>query len=369
MFKIALTWPVTRTEVVRFKAHMKSECDVLSPSSFRVEELLKIAKDADAIVGPYVPQEMIDEAKGLKMVQLLHSGVAQSTLGGQDLGFSFDSLRSRNIILGNIAGANAVSVAEHAFALMITLAKKILPTHRAISRGKWHPFNQETLGSELAYKTLGIIGLGAIGVEVAKRARGFDMRILATKKTPESHFVGELGLDFLGTPEDLHKVLADSDFVILSLPLTPTTEDLIGENELNLMKKSAYLVNVARASLIDEQALYQALTKKWIAGFATDVWWIYSFRPKPSDSGIKLGAAGIGGLDSFWRSPTNMGIHAPSISHTGIHRLDNVVLSGDRACWNADVLRNFPLAALKNVDMLAMGQTPKQVVDLHTYAL
>lgn len=368
MFTIALTWPVSGAEIARFKMDMTLECEILSPKSFDVKHLVEIAAPADAIVGHYVPQEMIDSAKRLKMVQIMHSGVVQASPGGRDLGFSFGSLESRNIMLGNIAGGNAVAVAEHAFALMITLAKKILPVHNAISEGRWYPFNQETLGSLLAGKTLGIVGLGAIGVELAKRAAAFGMRLVAIKRTAAPHLVGELGLDFLGGPENLRNVLEESDFVALCVPLSPETDSLIGEEELKLMKETAYLVNIARGSLIDEEALYHALTERWIAGFATDVWWIYSFKPKASDVGITLSYTGSGEVDSFWRSPTNVGVHAPSISRTGIHKLDNVVLTGDRACWHAETLRAFPRAALRNVDTLARGETPEHLVDLSLYA-
>ena len=93
------------------------------------------------------------------------------------------------------------------------------------------------------------------------------MRILATKRTPAPELVEELGLDFLGDPEDLPRVLEESDFVELCIPWMPTTDKLIGEAALKSMKPTAYLVNIARARIVDEEALYRALTENWIAGF------------------------------------------------------------------------------------------------------
>ena len=284
MFKVALAWPASESEVANLRTYASVECEILSPKSYDITDLVEAGRDADAIVGGYVPEEMIVNAGRLKLVQVLHSGVTHRSLEGSDLGFSFRTLRSGNIMLGNIAGANAVAVCELAFTLMLTLAKKVLPAHHAISQGAWYPFNHETMGCELAGKTLGILGLGAIGVELAKRAKAFDMRVIATKRTPARHLVDDLGLGFLGTPEDLQNILGESDFVVVCVPWMPSTDKMICEEELKLMKKTAYLVNIARAQIIDEEPLYQALSEGWIAGFGTDVWWDYGMMPAPSDA-------------------------------------------------------------------------------------
>ena len=232
MFNIALAWPVTEDELARLRTYVSADCEILSPKSYHIQDLVEVARDADAIVGAYVPAEMIARAQRLRLVQVLHSGVTHRSLEGLDLGFSFDLLRSRNIMLGNIAGGNAVAVAEHAFALMLCLAKRVIPAHKAISQGAWIPYTRETMGCEMKDKTLGILGLGAIGVELAKRAKAFDMNISATKRTPAPHLAAELGLDFLGTPEDLPKLLEESDFIAACLPWMPSTDRMIGEKEL-----------------------------------------------------------------------------------------------------------------------------------------
>ena len=366
MFTVAIAWPATETELARLKSYLKTECVMVAPKSYAIKDLVEIAVDADVIVGAYIPQEMIDNAPKCKMVQFMSSGVTHMSLDGSDTGFSFPSLTSRNILLGNVAGANAVGVAEHTFALMITLARRIIPAHQAIARGDWDPFEESTLSSELAGKTLGILGLGAIGVQLTKRAKAFEMRIIANKRSPAPHLVEELGLDFLGGPEDLPTVMKDADFIVVSLPWMPATDDLIGAAELALMKRTAYLVNIARAAIISEAALYQALKERQIAGFGTDVWWQYDRRPRTSGP-VRLDVSGMGDPDGHWRSRVNIGTCAPAISRSGIHKLDNVVLTGEKAAWSAETLENHPIVAMENVSMLAMGHKPKHLVDLSMY--
>ena len=348
MFKVALAWPASESELARLRGYLEADCELLSPKSHDLTDLLEVAADADAIVGGYVPSEMIAHAPKLKMVQTLHSGVTHGALEGTDLGFSFDTLRSRGIMLCNIAGGNAVAVAEHAFALMIALAKRVVSSHQALAEGRWYPFTRETMGCELVGKTVGILGMGAIGVQLAKRARAFDMRVLGTKRTPSPGLARELGLDCLGSPDDTHEVLAESDFVHLCLPWLPATDKMIGGKELRTMKPSAYLINIARARIVDEEALYEALTKSEIAGYGTDVWWNYDMMPDASD------------VVRFIK----WGIAVPIISRTGIHKLDNVVMTGDRAAFNPETLENFLRTGMRNVGAAAKGETPPNLVDL-----
>ncbi len=350
MFNIALSWPVNQDELRKLQGYVSDVCRILSPRSYHIQDLLTVAPDAHAIVGGYIPEQMIERAPNVQLVQVLHSGVTHRSIVGADLGFSFNTLRVRNILLGNIAGANAVAVAEMAFAQTMALAKRVLPAHRAIAQGSWYPYTRDTMGCELAGKTMGIVGLGAIGVELAKRAGAFGMRILATKRTPAPDLVEELGLDFLGGPEDLSRVLEESDFVELCIPWMPTTDKLIGDAALKSMKPTAYLVNIARARIVDEEALYRALTENWIAGFGTDVWWDYDMMPGPSDAVPFI----------HW------GVANPIVSRMGIHKLDNVVMTGDRAAYNPETLENFLKVGMENVDMLARGQTPLHLVDLGT---
>jgi phosphoglycerate dehydrogenase-like enzyme len=347
---IALSWPATKEDVDRYQTYVSTNCKILTPKGPAAEELSEVAETADVILGGYVPAHMISSAKSLKMVQITHAGVLASHALDPDLdqtylGFSLKMLKDRSILLGNIH-ANSVLVAEHALTLMFVLAKRILAAHAAISAGNWFPFTPENRSAMITGSTVGIVGLGAIGQEVAKRLKPFGARIIATKKTPSSELARSLGLDFLGDPDSVPKLLSESDFVILTVPLTCQTYHLIAERELRMMKRSAFLINVARAEIVDEGAIYRALVERWLSGFASDVWWFYGFR-------------------SVSREFLNLGYFCPVPSRLGVHRLANVVVTGDRACFTTTMEETYMRDALRNVDMLARGCVPDNLVDLN----
>ena len=349
-FTIALSWPVDGDTLERYRGHLSSHRRILSPRSREPADLVEVAREADVIVGGYVPADMIRAAARLKMVQVTHAGAVAADpltpdLDQAYLGFPVSMLKERGILMGNIHG-NRVLVAEHAVTLMLALAKRILAVHGAISGGGWLPFTAENRSVTIQGSTVGIIGLGAIGQDVAKRIKAFGARLVAIKRTPSPGLREELGLDFLGGPQDLAGVLAQSDFVVLTLPLTRETHHLIGAPELATMKSTAFLINVARGQLVEERAIYQALVEKRIAGFASDVWWFYDCRPKPGENFLDIG------------------YFCPVPSRLGVHRLDNVVVTGDRACFTNTMEENYMRDALENVDMLARGERPRNLVDL-----
>jgi D-3-phosphoglycerate dehydrogenase len=155
------------------------------------------------------------------------------------------------------------AVADHTFGLILALAHHIASDDRAIRRGEWRPH----WGVDVWRKTLGLVGLGRIGRMVAQRAHGFEMRILAHEPKPEMDFVQEYGIEVVS----LEELLRRSDFVTLHTPLTPETRNMINGERLALMRRGAYLINTARGGLVDEDALYEALSTGAIAGAGLDV--------------------------------------------------------------------------------------------------
>jgi phosphoglycerate dehydrogenase-like enzyme len=141
---------------------------------------------------------------------------------------------------------------------------------------QWKHFTPTGLRS----KTLGIVGLGNIGREVARLAKAFGMRVVATRRSAKQVAQARY-VDVLLPREQLPQLLSDSDFVVISLPLTPETNEFIGEEELRTMKSTAYLINIARGNIVDEKALIRALDEKWIAGAGLDV---FAREPLPTDS-------------------------------------------------------------------------------------
>jgi len=168
-----------------------------------------------------------------------------------------------------ITPANAVTVADMAFALLLTAARRVIQAHSFVKNRQWKPSADRDafLGVDVGGKTLGIIGLGRVGSLVAKRGKGFDMKVLYYDVIRNTKLETELPVQYC----PLKQLLAEADFVSLHVFLSAETKGLIGEEELRIMKKQAILVNTSRGPVIDEKALYRALKENWIAFSGLDV--------------------------------------------------------------------------------------------------
>jgi len=247
----------------------------LAPTSWKLvipdqsteDNLASLARDVEAVLGTSVTRKVIESAARLKIIQATGAGVDKIDL---------KAAAEKGIIVCNVRSYSH-AVAEHVFALILALAKHVVQHDTEIRKGVWNP-NPSLI---LKDKTIGIVGLGSIGSEVAKRARAFEMRIIANKRRPSSEIRASLGLTFLGSEEDLSYILGESDIIVLSVPLTDKTRGLIGKNELNLMKKEALLINVSRGDLVEEKALVWALQAGKISGAGLDV---FGREPLATDS-------------------------------------------------------------------------------------
>lgn len=170
------------------------------------------------------------------------------------------------VVVMNTPGGNSVSAAEHTIALMFALARKVAVADATVKAGGWD--RNKFVGTQLAGKTLGVVGLGRIGREVARRARGLDMAVIGLDPFVTPAKAAELGL---GSAATLDELLPKVDFLTIHVPLSAETKSLLGSRELGLMKKSACVLNVARGGIVDEQALADALTAGTIAGAGIDV--------------------------------------------------------------------------------------------------
>lgn len=176
--------------------------------------------------------------------------------------------RSRGIPVGNTPGFVDGATADMTFALLMAVARNVVAGDRHARGPEFTVYDPNILhGHEVYGSTLGIIGMGAIGKQVAKRASGFDMTILYHNRNRDVEAEAALG----ATYATLSDLLRQSDFVTLNVPLTPQTRNLIGRAELELMKPTAYLINMARGGVVDHDALVEALAQGWIAGAAVDV--------------------------------------------------------------------------------------------------
>ena len=192
--------------------------------------------------------------------------IARTGVGVDPSRVDLDAAREFRIWVTNMPGSNAVSVAELAFGQMIALARHTFEANRAVRENRWSDY-LSYIGTELAGKTIGIVGMGNIGTRMAIRARAFEMNFLVSDPyIPESH-VTALG----GKLTSLEELLRNADFVTLHCPLAAETKRMIDEPRLGLMKPSAYLINAARGGVVSEDALWRALKEKKIAGAALDV--------------------------------------------------------------------------------------------------
>ncbi len=178
--------------------------------------------------------------------------------------------KNRGVLITNTPGVLTETVAEHTFSLILSLAHRIPESDKFTRAGKyvgWAPML--FLGSDVYRKTLGVVGLGRIGSQVAYHAfKGFEMKILYYDPKPNVEFEKEYGARFV----DLKVLLQESDFISIHVPLLPSTHHLISERELKMMKKTAYLINTSRGPIIDEKVLVMALKENWIRGAALDVY-------------------------------------------------------------------------------------------------
>src|SRR3989442_13217257 len=214
--------------------------------------------DADALIvrsATKVTAEWLDKAQKLRAVGRAGVGVDNIDL---------EAATRRGVLVMSTPGGNAVSVAEHTFALLLAVARQVPRLDKAIHEGRWE--KSSAAGTEVRGKTLGLIGLGRIGTEVAVRAEAFDMRVLAYDPYISEAAAREVSVELV----PLEKLLAESDFVSLHTALSPSTQNLISVANIKKMKKGARLINTARGELIDEAALAEALKSGKLAGAAGD---------------------------------------------------------------------------------------------------
>ena len=218
-----------------------------------------------------ITRELLAEADDLRLIQQCGVG-----LEGVDL----EAARDLNIPVANVPSdisGNADSVAELGIYLMIGLARDFRGMARSLAQRKMG----EPQGRALQGLTVGLVGLGGIGRTLSGRLKSFGVQLLGIKRTDPQKAKEDLGLEWAGTPDDLGELLGRSDFVILCLPVTRETKQIMNRNTLALMKPGAYLINLSRGGLVDRDALEEALSSGRIAGAGLDVFW--EEPPDPDD--------------------------------------------------------------------------------------
>ena len=241
------------------------------------EEFLRALEDAEILCSLNLPTDLLERAPKLRWLQNPGAGLERlRTLKLLDPG--------SRIIVTSASGIHETQISEYVIGSMLVFNRSWPEMVRLQDQHSWprHSDNTHLRQRELANATLGIVGLGHIGRSVAKLARAFGMKILGTRFSARA---GEQDpdVDRLYPFDALHELLAQSDYVVLSVPLTDRTKKMIGEAELRAMRQNAYLVNIARGAVIDEDALIRALKEGWIAGAGLDV---AVNEPLPADSSL-----------------------------------------------------------------------------------
>lgn len=237
------------------------------------EALLDKVRDADGLLSlltDSIDAELMDAAPNLKVISNYAVGYDNVDLG---------EATKRNIVVGNTPGVLTETTADMAFALLMASARRVAEGHEYTLKGRWRTWSPMVLlGQDIHGATLGIVGLGRIGAEMAKRARGFNMRVLYHDPHRKSgQLEKELGAKYV---HELSDLLSAADFISIHVPLTPSTNGLIDAAEFDMMKKNAVLINTSRGGIVDQKALYEALKSGRIFAAGLDV---TAVEPIPRD--------------------------------------------------------------------------------------
>ena len=288
-------------------------------------ELKRALERADAVVAGELGADVLEHARELRLVHVLGAGWD---------GVAVDALPDGCAVCNVYEHETAIG--EWVLMVMLALTRRLIVYDRDLRAGEWH--TAFSYGGEperdLRGSVVGCIGVGNIGSRVVELARSFGMRAIAVTRSPTPERAALLGVEWLGSMDDLERLLSESDFTVVCLPLTETTAGLLGSAELELIGPTGYLVNVARGAIVQEAALYEALHTKSIAGAGLDVWYRY-----PEHVGQTVMPASF----PFWE-------------------LDNVVMTPHSAGWSEDALERRWRFISEQMARLEAGRPLKNVV-------
>ncbi|MDI6814645.1 MAG: phosphoglycerate dehydrogenase [Dehalococcoidales bacterium] len=253
--KILIAEPISDEGIDILRSYAKVDIKL----GLKPEELISTIGDYEALVvrsQTQVSAKVIQAGKKLQVIARAGAGVDN---------IDVDEATRRGIVVVNAPSANTISTAEHTIALMLALARNIPQANAVLKSGVWR--RADFMGTEIRDKTLGIIGLGKVGSEVARRAQGLEMKVIANDPYISADYARNRQVELVS----LNQLLKESDFITLHVPLTASTKGLIGAKELTLVKPTVRIINTARGGVIDEEALAKAVKEKRVAGAAIDV--------------------------------------------------------------------------------------------------
>ena len=289
-------------------------------SGIEKPDFIEAIKNSDAIIcgnDLAIDDNLLDMTPKLKIIAKMGAGLDA---------IDIEAATRREIIICNTPGANRDAVADHTFALLLSVARKIIYCDQSLREKRWE--HTKIMGVEIWQKTLGLIGLGAIGQSVALRAKGFRMKLAAYDPFWPEEFAREHEIKKIDTIE---KLLKTSDIISIHSPLTPENKGIINKKAFAMMKSSAFLINAARGGIVNEDDLYVALRDKVIAGAGIDV-----FEKEPPSSSPLLD-------------------------------LQNVVLTPHTAAFTHEAMNNMSMGVAEQVIGYFNGKKPEYIVNPQVY--
>jgi D-3-phosphoglycerate dehydrogenase len=317
--KVLITEPLPLVE--EEKKILSRYASVTVANTTSEDQLVELVKDVDVIMVVYakITKRIINSATKLK-------GIIRYGIGVDNI--DLEAATAKGVIVANVPDYAIETVADHTWALILALVRRIVIADKYVRNrlyiGKWTNPPEYLRGIDLSGKVLGLVGVGRIGREVAKRAKGFGVKILGYDPYISSDVAKEFGIELV----NLDTLLRESDIISIHCPLTKETYHLINEDKIRLMRKRPYIINTARGAIIDEKALYKALKEGWIAGAALDV---FEIEPPPENNPL--------------------------------FELDNVVLTPHIAWYTEEALRRLEMSAVEEAIRILRGELPKNIVN------
>jgi glyoxylate reductase len=312
--------PAAVLDLLAAHAELRVHSEDTAPAS---AEMAEACRDAEGVLvsGAHLGREVLEQAARLRAVS--NVGVGYDNI-------DVEACTARRIPVTNTAGTLEETTADLAFALLMAVARRVVEGDRYVRERRWQRWEWGLLwGADIHSKTLGLYGFGRIGQAMARRGRGFGMRILYTSRRRVPETVERVLEAERVDPETLYRT---SDFLSLHVPLTPETHHLVGAHALSLMKPTAFLINTARGKVVDEEALVQALAARQIAG---------------------------AGLDVFEQEPQ---------VHPALIAMPNVVLMPHVGSATAETRLRMAMVAGQNLLAMLDGQRPANVVNPEVYS-
>ena len=344
--KVLFIWKID----ARLKKHLKNSTknllnvNLIFPKDLSEKNLLKISDDADIIIGWRPSAELLKSANKLKLYINPGTGIKHHIKNFREINKSRSKDNKINLINGH---GHAYATAQHTVAMLLALMNNIILHHNLMAAGKWRTSDDKDLSDvtiQLRNRKIGLLGYGAINKYVHKFLAGFENEFHILKRNWNKTDTANEEINFAKNKIykykeiDLNKFLKSVDILIIAIPHTDKTENLIDSKELKLLSKNSLIVNIARGIIINEKSLYEALKNKKIAGAALDVW--YNYNPKKDKAGKEF-----------------------PYSHP-FHKLNNVLLSPHRAASPFDDLKRWD-EVIENISRLAKGKKDfLNIVDL-----